>query len=55
MPYGEAPETIRIGDFRLTRMPTGGIWIGEVEGGEGGKFKESAIESVIAKFYADNF
>jgi len=53
--YGEHPETIRIGDFRLTRMATGGIWIGEADGGEGGEFKEAAIEGVIAKFYAENF
>lgn len=53
--YGEVPETIRIGDFRLTRMATGGIWLGEAEGGEGGEFKESAIEGAIAKFYAENF
>jgi hypothetical protein len=53
--YGEHPETIRIGDFRLTRMATGGIWIGEADGGEGGEFKESAIEGAIAKFYAENF
>lgn len=53
--YGEHPETIRIGDFRLTRMATGGIWIGEADGGEGGEFKEAAIEGAIAKFYAENF
>jgi hypothetical protein len=55
MKFGEHIETIRIGDFRLTRMATGGIWIGEADGGEGGEFKEAAIEGVIAKFYAENF
>ncbi len=49
------PETIRIGDFRLTRMPTGGIWINIAGDGEGGEFKESAIGAAIAKFYAENF
>ena len=51
----QATETMRIGDFRLTRMATGGIWLGEADGGEGGEFKEAAIEGAIAKFYAENF
>ena len=53
--YGEHPEAIRIGYFRIVRMSTGGIWIGEAEGGEGGEFKESEIEKVIAEFYRENF
>lgn len=53
--FGEQPEAIRIGAFRLVRMATGGIWIGEAEGGEGGQFKEEAIEAAIEKFYAENF
>jgi len=48
-------ETIRIGDFRLTRTATGVIWI-EIGGdGEGGGFGEEKLEVAIAKFYADNF
>lgn len=47
-------ETIRIGNFRLTRTPNG-IWIEIVGDGEGGEFKESEIEAVIAKFYSENF
>lgn len=53
--YGEQPEAIRIGAFRLVRMSTGGIWIGEADGGEGGEFKEAEIEKVIHKFYVENF
>lgn len=53
--YGEKPQAIIIGKFRVVRMATGGIWLGEAEGGEGGLFKEEAIESVIEKFYAENF
>lgn len=52
--FGERPEAIIIGKFRLVRMQDG-IWIGEAEGGEGGQFKESAIEEAIEKFYAENF
>lgn len=52
--YGEKPQAIIIGKFRLVRME-GGIWIGEAEGGEGGRFKEEAIEAAIEKFYAENF
>lgn len=53
--HGEKPQAIIIGKFRVVRMATGGIWIGEAEGGEGGQFDESAIEAVIEKFYAENF
>jgi len=53
--YGEHAEAIRIGAFRLVRMSTGGIWIGEADGGEGGEFKEADIEKAIHKFYAENF
>ena len=54
--FGERPAAIIIGKFRLVRMPDGnGIWIGEAEGGEGGQFKEEAIEAAIAKFYSENF
>ena len=53
--FGESPEAIRIGKFRIVRMSTGGIWVGEAEGGEGGQFKEEAIEAAIQKFYAENF
>ena len=52
--FGERPGAIIIGKFRLVRMKDG-IWIGEAEGGEGGQFKEAAIEGAIAKFYAENF
>ena len=48
-------ETIRIGDFRLTRMSTGGIWIEIVGDGEGGEFQEVEVEAAIAKFYSENF
>ena len=48
-------ETIRIGDFRLTRTATGVIWIEICGDGEGGGFGEEKLEVAIAKFYADNF
>jgi len=51
----QATETMRIGDFRLTRMAPGKIWINICGDGEGGEFKEVDIEAAIGKFYADNF
>jgi len=38
------------------RVPnTGTVWIGEVEGGEGGEFKTEDLAEVLRKFYNENF
>ena len=55
--YTGSVETIRIGEFRLTKYTKtpDKVWIEICGDGEGGEFKESALESVIANFYAINF
>jgi hypothetical protein len=38
------------------RVPnTGTVWIGEVEGGEGGEFKTEELAEVLRKFYNEKF
>jgi len=52
------PWHIRVGDLFIApgRIPnTGTVWIGEVEGGEGGEFKTEDLAEVLRKFYNENF
>jgi len=52
------PWQIRVGDLFIApgRVPnTGTVWIGEVEGGEGGEFKTEELAEVLRKFYNEKF
>jgi hypothetical protein len=52
------PWHIQVGDLFIApgRVPNSGtVWIGEVEGGEGGEFKTEELAQVLRKFYNENF
>ena len=52
------PWHIRVGDLFIApgRVPnTGTVWIGEVEGGEGGEFQAEELGLVVRRFYKEHF
>jgi len=54
------PWHIQIGDLFISpcRGPNNGkvwIWIGEVDGAEGGKFDAQDLAPLLRKFYDENF
>lgn len=52
------PWHIRIGDLFIApgRVPNSGtVWIGEIEGGEGGEFHTDDLAPVLRKFYDEMF
>lgn len=52
------PWHIQVGDLFIApgRVPNSGtVWIGEVNGGEGGEFKTEALAEVLRKFYNENY
>ncbi len=52
------PWHIQVGDLFIApgRVPNSGtVWIGEVEGAEGGEFRTEDLAQVLRKFYDENF
>lgn len=52
------PWHIQIGDLFISpsRVPNNGkIWIGEVDGAEGGEFDAKDLAPLLRKFYDENF
>ncbi|MFM7010377.1 MAG: hypothetical protein ACKO0Z_13785 [Betaproteobacteria bacterium] len=52
------PWHIQVGDLFIApgRVPNSGtVWVGEVNGAEGGEFKTEELAKVLRKFYDDNF
>ena len=52
------PWHIRIGDLFISPGPIPGgdkVWIGEVDGGEGGEFDVKDLAPLLRKFYDENF
>lgn len=46
--------SVTIGEFTITQMPGGKVWIRH-HTGEGGEFSEMALSDAIGKFYGENF
>jgi hypothetical protein len=50
------PWHIRVGDLFISPgIQPGRVWIGEVNGAEGGDFDPAALAPVLRKFYDENF
>jgi hypothetical protein len=52
------PWHIRVGDLFISpgRVPNSGkVWIGEVDGAEGGEFNAADLAPLLRKFYDENF
>lgn len=52
------PWHIQIGDLFIApgRVPNSGtVWIGEVNGGEGGEFKAADLAPLLREFYNQHF
>ena len=52
------PWHIRVGDLFIApgRVPNSGtVWIGEVDGGEGGEFSTEELAPLLLKFYKERF
>lgn len=45
--------SIVVGNYRITQLDDGTVWIGDRNGGEGGQFKN--FEECLDKFYKENF
>jgi hypothetical protein len=52
------PWHIQVGDLFIApgRIPNQGtVWIGEVQGAEGGEFKTEALAELLRNFYDENY
>lgn len=45
--------SVVVGNYRITQLDDGTVWIGAADGGEGGQFKN--FEECLDKFYRENF
>ena len=52
--YDPAYHKVKIGEFTICRMDDESVWI-KRDSEEGGQFKDSLLEPVIAAFWRENF
>jgi len=46
---------VKVGNFTICRQNNDGVWIQREDTGEGGEFRDSVFEPVLAAFWKENF